>query len=61
MARARATGRYRAEHDLGLAAAEHDRVAVGMQHEGRLKQYVHKWDVFEDVECCSILRRDFQR
>jgi len=34
---------------------------IGMQHEGRLKQYVHKWDVFEDVECCSILRRDFQR
>jgi len=27
-----------------------DMAKIGMQHEGTLRQYVIKWDVFEDVE-----------
>lgn len=31
-------------------------VKIGMQHEGRLRDYVCKWDVFEDVEMYGVLR-----
>ncbi len=31
---------------------------VGMQREGRLRQRLGKWDQFEDVIVCGILRSD---
>jgi RimJ/RimL family protein N-acetyltransferase len=32
---------------------------VGMRQEGRLRQMIKKWDVFEDVLVWSILRDEF--
>lgn len=32
---------------------------LGMQHEGRLRQHIRKWDVFEDLEVRGILRSEF--
>lgn len=32
---------------------------IGMTHEGRLRQHVKKWDRFEDLECYSILRSEW--
>ena len=34
---------------------------IGMQHEGRLRQHVKKWETFEDMECYAILKSEFQR
>jgi [ribosomal protein S5]-alanine N-acetyltransferase len=32
---------------------------LGMRQEGRLRQMIKKWDVFEDVLVWSILRDEF--
>lgn len=32
---------------------------IGMQHEGRLRDHILKWDVFEDVEMYAILEGEF--
>jgi [ribosomal protein S5]-alanine N-acetyltransferase len=32
---------------------------IGMRREGRLRQPVRKWDVFEDVNLLAILREDW--
>jgi [ribosomal protein S5]-alanine N-acetyltransferase len=32
---------------------------LGMTHEGRQRQHVKKWGVFEDIEKYGILRRDY--
>jgi RimJ/RimL family protein N-acetyltransferase len=29
---------------------------IGMQHEGRFRQHVKKWDKFEDIELYGILK-----
>jgi ribosomal-protein-alanine N-acetyltransferase len=34
---------------------------LGMKQEGRLRQLIKKWDVFEDVLVWSILRDEFRR
>lgn len=34
---------------------------IGMQYEGRLRQHVQKWGVFEDVTLYSILRGDLPK
>jgi len=31
---------------------------LGMSHEGKLRQHMMKWDVFEDVEVWGVLRGD---
>jgi ribosomal-protein-alanine N-acetyltransferase len=33
---------------------------IGMAPEGRLRQHVKKWDVYEDIDQFGILRKDFQ-
>jgi [ribosomal protein S5]-alanine N-acetyltransferase len=33
---------------------------IGMAHEGRLRQHVRKWDVFEDIELYGILADEWQ-
>ena len=32
---------------------------IGMQHEGRVRETILKWDKFEDIEIYGILRREF--
>lgn len=32
---------------------------IGMKHEGRMRQFVKKWDAFEDLEMYAILRSDW--
>ncbi|MCB2155611.1 GNAT family N-acetyltransferase [bacterium] len=34
---------------------------IGMQHEGRMREHVKKWDHFEDIEIYGILRSEFER
>ena len=33
---------------------------IGMQHEGRIREYIIKWGVCEDAEAFSILRSDYE-
>jgi RimJ/RimL family protein N-acetyltransferase len=33
---------------------------IGMSHEGRLRQHVQKWDVFEDLELYGVLGSEFR-
>ncbi len=33
---------------------------IGMTHEGRLRQHVKKWDVFEDLVQYGVLRSEYQ-
>lgn len=33
---------------------------LGMQHEGRLREHVKKWDEYLDLERFGLLRRDFE-
>ena len=33
---------------------------IGMQHEGRLRKHVKKWDKLEDMEMYGILKSEFQ-
>lgn len=33
---------------------------IGMQHEGRLRQHVRKWEVFEDLEIYGLLKSDYE-
>jgi ribosomal-protein-alanine N-acetyltransferase len=32
---------------------------LGMSHEGRLRQHVKKWGIFEDIEKYGILRSEY--
>lgn len=32
---------------------------IGMKHEGRLREHLKKWDVYEDVEKYGILRNEY--
>jgi len=34
---------------------------IGMQHEGRRRQHVKKWGVFEDLDLYGILKEDWER
>lgn len=34
---------------------------IGMQHEGRLREHILKWEVFEDVETYGILEDEFSQ
>lgn len=31
---------------------------IGMRHEGKLRQHISRWGVFEDVECYGMLREE---
>jgi RimJ/RimL family protein N-acetyltransferase len=33
---------------------------IGMQHEGKLRQHVRKWEVFEDLEIYGLLKSDYE-
>jgi [ribosomal protein S5]-alanine N-acetyltransferase len=33
---------------------------LGMEHEGRLRQHIRKWGVFEDIEMYGILRSEWR-
>lgn len=33
---------------------------LGFRHEGHLRQHVKKWDRFEDLEVCSVLRDEYK-
>jgi RimJ/RimL family protein N-acetyltransferase len=47
-----------AQHMVRNPASGRVMQKIGMQHEGRLRQHVQKWDQFEDVEIYSLLRGD---
>jgi RimJ/RimL family protein N-acetyltransferase len=48
--------RVQATHLTRNSASRRVMQKLGMQHEGRLRQYVKKWDIYEDLEMYSILK-----
>lgn len=51
--------RVHAHHFTRNPASGRVLLRVGMRYEGRLREHVRKWDVFEDVDTYGILRGEF--
>jgi [ribosomal protein S5]-alanine N-acetyltransferase len=50
-----------AHHFLRNPASGRVMQKLGMVYEGRLRQHVKKWDVFEDLEVYGIVKENWQR
>jgi RimJ/RimL family protein N-acetyltransferase len=51
--------RIHAAHFRRNAASGRVMQKLGMRHEGRFREHVRKWDVFEDLEEYAILRSEY--
>ena len=49
-----------AHHFAGNTASQRVLEKIGMRHEGRLRQHVHKWGQFIDVESYGLLAEEFR-
>ncbi len=51
--------RVYAHHFSGNPASGRVLQKLGMRHEGRPRQHVRKWEGYEDLELCGILRSEW--
>jgi len=52
--------RIHAHHFAGNVASRRVLQKIGMRHEGRFREHVHKWDQFIDLENYGLLASEYQ-